>query len=455
MKKIVTKFGGSSLASAEQIKKVRDIILSDRDRKYVVVSAAGKRNREDDKITDLLIETFECRADEKKQKETFDKIKTRYIEIVKELKIDFDIEAELANIFEEAKRIGTRDFLASRGEYLSAKVLSKYLNCSFIDTQNVIIFKEDGRLDFDITYRNIKEKIGNAEINSCESEFMADIDKSFRVVIPGFYGSKENGEIVTFSRGGSDITGSLVARAINADTYENWTDVSGVMFADPRIVEDAKPINYITYTELRELSYMGATVLHEETVYPVSKANIPINILNTNRPTDKGTMIVSSVPSIVKRNVITGIAGRKGFTSILLQKALMNEEIGYLSKLLRIFENERIPVEHCPTGIDTISIVLRSEFLNDKKEIILNKIKEELSPDILDLEENISLIAVVGEGMVYHKDVIMKVFKALADAGIMVKMIDQGSSGINIIIGVSENDHEKALRALGSLQSLV
>ena len=455
MKKIVTKFGGSSLASSEQIKKVRDIILSDKDRKYIVVSAAGKRSSDDDKITDLLIETFENRNDEKKQKEIFAKVKQRYSDIVKELGINFDIDFELSNIFDEAKRHDTKDFLASRGEYLSAKILSIFLNCAFIDTQNVIIFSDDKKVDYETTYRNLKEKISFAEINSCEDEYLGDKSSAFRVVIPGFYGSTANGEIVTFSRGGSDITGSLVARAIGADIYENWTDVSGVMFADPRIAENAKPIDYITYTELRELSYMGATVLHEETVYPVSKANIPINILNTNKPTDKGTMIVSSVPSIVKRNVITGIAGKKCFTSILLQKALMNEEIGYLSRLLKIFENEKIPVEHCPTGIDTVSIVLRSEFLNDKKEIVLSKIKEELSPDILNLEENISLLAVVGEGMVYHKDVIMRVFKALADENIMVKMIDQGSSGINIIIGVSDSDYEKALRALGTLQNLV
>ena len=254
--------------------------------------------------------------------------------------------------------------------------------------------------------------------------------------------------------GGSDITGAIVARAVEADIYENWTDVSGVMFEDPRVVEIVPTIEYITYTELRELSYMGANVLHEETVYPVSKVGIPINILNTNSPRDKGTMIMHSIPSIVKRRVVTGIAGKKGFTSILLQKTLMNEEVGFVARLLRIFEKEKISVEHCPTGIDTISIVVRSELLKEKEDIILDEIKKELKPEVLNVEEGLSIIAIVGEGMVYHKEITFEIFKCLHEANIGVKMIDLGSSGINVIIGVNDSDYEKTLIALKVLSDV-
>lgn len=446
MKIKVVKFGGSSLADARQIEKARDIIMSDPDRRYIVVSAAGKRHNDDDKMTDLFINCHEIKDDEIKRKTIEDKIRTRYIELVKDLDVDFDVEKELDYIFEKDKNETHVDFIASRGEYLSAKIISKYLNAVFLDMAGVIIFGKDRKIDYDTSYANIR-----TAIEKVENDYK---DESVRIIIPGFYGSTEDDDVVTFSRGGSDITGAVVARALNADIYENWTDVSGVMFADPRMAPNAKPIEYITYTELRELSYMGANVLHEATVYPVSKVGIPINILNTNSPSDKGTMIIASIPSIAKRNVVTGIAGRKGFTSILLQRALMNEEVGYLSRLLKIFENENIPVEHCPTGIDTISIVMRSEFLNGKKDKIIQKIKDELAPDLLNIEENLSLFAVVGEGMVYHKEVIMNIFKVLSEANVTVKMIDQGSSGINVIIGVKDSDYESALRALGSLQDI-
>lgn len=447
MKKIVAKFGGSSLADASQIKKAKDIICARDERNYIVVSAAGKRNQDDDKITDLLISVFEKRNDEKEAKKTFDIVAKRYIDIVKELNLNYDIVSELNSIYETSKKKSTRDYLASRGEYLLAKIMAKYLDRPFLDMQNVIIFDEDKKVNYDLTYKNIKEKI-----DEIEKEYISNHDgKSFKVVIPGFYGSNRDGEIVTFSRGGSDITGSIVARAMNADVYENWTDVSGVMFADPRIAKDPKPIEYITYAELRELSYMGASVLHEETVYPVSKTGIPIYILNTNSPRDEGTKIVSSIPAIVKRKEITGIAGKTGFSAILLQKALMNEEIGYLAKLLRIFEEERISVEHCPTGIDTISIILKTDEYKAKKDIVLKKIADTLSPDVLTVEDNIALLAVVGEGMIYHKDIIVKIFKTLADANISIKMIDQGSSGINMIIGIEDADYEAAIRALSTI----
>lgn len=444
MKRIVAKFGGSSLADASQINKVKDILFASNDRRYCVVSASGKRNKDDDKITDLLINLHVNKNDSKKQKEIFEKIKARYIDLVKNLGISFDVESELSKILDESKNKADRDYLASRGEYLSAKILSIYFDAIFLDMQGVIIFGDDKKVDYDKSFENIK-----LAIDKIEKE---ESDK--KIIIPGFYGSTKSGEIVTFSRGGSDITGAMVARAMNADLYENWTDVSGVMFVDPRIVEDKSTIEYITYTELRELSYMGANVLHEETVYPVSKVGIPINILNTNSPSDKGTMIMASIPSIVKRRAVTGIAGKKGFTSILLQKTLMNEEVGFLAKLLRIFEKEKVSVEHCPTGIDTISIVVRSELLKEKEKTLLDEIKKEMTPDVLNVEEGLSLIAIVGEGMIYHKEVVFEVFKLLHEANIAVKMIDLGSSGINIIIGVADSDYDDTLRALKSLENL-
>ena len=442
MNKVVCKFGGTSLADANQIKKVCDIINTNPDRKYVVVSASGKRNKDDDKITDLLIHLN--LNDNKIESDIITILKERYLEIIKELNISFDIEKELSSILEKARSEENPDFLVSRGEYLSAKILSLYLNASFLDTANVIIFDDNKRLDFDKTYSNLKNKIEELETSFPNK----------KIIIPGFYGSTIDGKIVTFSRGGSDITGSLVARSINATLYENWTDVSGVLFEDPRIIENPKVVDYITYTELRELSYMGASVLHEAAIFPVSQVGIPINILNTNKPSDKGTMIVSNIPSIVKRKTVTGIAGKKGFSSILLQKALMNEEIGFLSKLLKIFENEGISVEHCPSGIDTVSVIIKTELLNDVKDFIIGRINDELHPDVIVFENELSLIAIVGEGMTYSKRINASIFTLLADANIPIKMIDQGSSGINIIIGVADSDYEKAIKALSPLQNI-
>ena len=444
MNKVVCKFGGTSLADADQIKKVCDIINANPDRKYIVVSASGKRSKDDDKITDLLINLHLNINDNKVRSDILDILNTRYIEIIKKLNITFDIKKELSSFIEKAKNEKDADFLASRGEYLSAMILSIYLDAIFLDAANVIIFDENKKIDFNKTYSNLK-----SNIEKIEKEFP---DK--KIVIPGFYGSTENNQIITFSRGGSDITGSLVARSINANLYENWTDVSGVLFEDPRIIDNPKVIDYITYTELRELSYMGASVLHEAAIFPVSQIGIPINILNTNKPSDKGTMIVSNIPSIVKRKTVTGIAGKKGFSSILLQKALMNEQVGFLSKLLKIFEDEKISVEHCPTGIDTVSVIIKSELLEKVKDYIIDKIKKELNPDVIALENNLALIAIVGEGMTYSKKINSTIFSLLADANVTVKMIDQGSSDINIIIGVANSDYEKAMQVLSPLQDI-
>ena len=444
MKKVVAKFGGSSLADANQINKVKEILFASDDRKYCVVSASGKRYKDDEKITDLLINLHNNNDEQKKQKEIFEKIKERYVDIVKKLGISYDVVSELSCILNESKDKLTRDYLASRGEYLSAKILSIYFDAIFLDMKGLIIFTDDKKVDYDTSFKNIK-----GAIEKIESE-----NTNKKIIIPGFYGSTKDGEIITFSRGGSDITGAIVARAVEANLYENWTDVSGVMFEDPRVVDNAPTIEYVTYTELRELSYMGANVLHEETVYPVSKVGIPIHILNTNSPSDKGTMIMANIPSIVKRRVITGIAGKKGFTSILLQKTLMNEEVGFVARLLKIFENEKISVEHCPTGIDTISIIVRTELLKEKENKVLEIIKKEINPDVLNVEDGLSIIAIVGEGMVYHKEITYEIFKCLHDANIGVKMIDLGSSGINVIIGVGDNDYEKTLIALKSLSNI-
>lgn len=445
MNKKVVKFGGSSVSSASQILKVKKILESDVNRKYIIVSAPGKRKSNDEKITDMLIQCFDLKKDLQNQNAIFEKIKNRYNEIITDLNIDFDIEKEIDNIKTISNNNKTFDYLISRGEYLNAKIISIFLNCHFLDMENVIIFNDDKKVDFDITYKNIKSEI----------EKLEKIDNNKKIIIPGFYGSNKNGEITTFSRGGSDITGALVARALGAIVYENWTDVSGVMFEDPRIVENVKPIEYITYSELRELSYMGASVLHEETLYPVSTANIPVHILNTNNPTDLGTMIVSTIPKDLlntkKRKTVTGIAGKKGFTSIMLRKALMNEEVGFLVKLLNIFYEDNISVEHCPTGIDTISVVLRSDLINNKKDKIISKINSILNPDELSVVDNLSLIAIVGEEMINSKSITSNVFDIFRDEKILIKMIDYGSSGNNIIVAVDDKDYAKSLIALNKL----
>lgn len=440
MKKVV-KFGGTSLANATQIKKVANILNADKDRNIIIVSAPGKRDSGDTKITDLLISLYEKINNEKEVNSIFSTIKDRYVKIIEELNIDNSFKSEfieeLDKILEISKTKQTKDFLASRGEYLNAKIIAKFLDAHFLDAQNLIIFKSNKKLNYELTYENLKREIEN----------LIKVDSSKKIVIPGFYGSFENGEIVTFSRGGSDITGSLVARAISASLYENWTDVSGVLFTDPRIVKNPSPIEYITYTELRELSYMGASVLHEDAIHPVSKIGIPINILNTNSPSDKGTMIVGKIPPNVKRKVVTGVAGKNGFYSILLEKELMNEEVGFLANVLNIFKDENISVEHIPTGIDTLSVVVRKENVVNKEKL-LDKIKNTLSLDNIKLEEEIALIAVVGEGIANEKYITRDIFDALYEEDIRVRMIDQDASGINIIIGIYEKDYERAIKKL-------
>ena len=430
----VVKFGGSSLASAEQFKKVKSIITAESSRRFVVPSAPGKRNNADTKVTDMLYGCYDLAAKGKDFKDAFEKIKERYNGIISELGLDLSLDSEIEVI--KACFIGKagRDYAASRGEYLNGIVLANYLGYSFIDAADVIYFDEQGHFDADKTNKELKARLDGVET----------------AVIPGFYGSMPNDTIKTFSRGGSDITGSIVAAAVGADLYENWTDVSGFLFADPRVVKNPETIKIITYKELRELSYMGATVLHEDAIFPVRKAGIPINIKNTNAPEDSGTFIVEST-SQKPQFTITGIAGKKGFTSISIEKDMMNTEIGFGRKVLEVFEKNGICFEHMPSGIDTMSIIVHQEEFAPKEQEILAGIHRNCHPDVIDIETDLALIAVVGRAMKSNRGTAGRIFSALAHARINVKMIDQGSSELNIIIGVSESDFDKAIQAIYSI----
>ena len=430
MKK-VAKFGGSSLASADQFKKVGQIILSDKSRRYVVPSAPGKRFDEDIKVTDML---YTCYGEAIREKNFLDLLKAiqdRYDEIINGLGLDLSLDKEFETIrYNFGKKVG-RDYAASRGEYLNGIIMAKYLGFEFIDAADVIRFSENGEFDRSLTNTLLKERLEMVEF----------------AVIPGFYGAREDGTVVTFSRGGSDVSGSLVALAVHADMYENWTDVSGFLIADPRIVKHPKCIETITYKELRELSYMGASVLHEEAIFPVRTAGIPINIRNTNKPEDKGTLIVESTCRKPKYT-ITGIAGTDGFASISVEKALMNSEIGFCRKVLQVFEDNDISIEHMPSGIDTMTILVRKDEFEEKEQRVIAGIHKAVSPDHIELESDLALIAIVGRGMKSTRGTAGRIFSALAHAHINVKMIDQGSSELNIIIGVRHDDFKNAIRAL-------
>ncbi len=430
MKKVV-KFGGSSLASSKQFKKVGDIIRADKSRRYVVPSAPGKRDSRDDKVTDLLYQTYDAASGGKPYAKLFDKIKARYNEIIDGLDLNLNLDSEFKTIEENfVKKLG-RDYAASRGEYLNGIIMASYLGFKFIDAAHVIFFNEDGTLD--------SEKTNEEIAHTLEHENNA--------VIPGFYGSKSDGSICTFSRGGSDITGSLIARAIRADLYENWTDVSGFLVTDPRIVENPRVIETITYRELRELAYMGASVLHEDAIFPVRKEGIPINIRNTNHPEDGGTMIVESTcknPSYT----VTGIAGKKGFCAINIDKAMMNSEVGFGRKVLEVFEDNGISFEHMPSGIDTMTIIVHQSEFEDHEQRVVAGIHRAVHPDSVEMESNLALIAVVGRGMKANRGTAARIFAALSHARINIKMIDQGSSELNIILGVKDSDFENAIRAI-------
>ena len=430
MKKVV-KFGGSSLADAAQFKKVGQIIHEDESRRYVIPSAPGKRFPEDVKVTDMLYKCYGAAVREKNFTKQLEEIQQRYQGIIDGLGLDLSLDKEFEIIRQNFGQKAGREYAASRGEYLNGIIMAHYLGFEFIDAAEVIAFDENGSLLVDQTNDLLSERLSHTE----------------KAVIPGFYGADPNGNVKTFSRGGSDVTGSLVAKAIHADMYENWTDVSGFLIADPRIIKNPKGIETITYKELRELSYMGATVLHEDAIFPVRKEGIPINIRNTNAPEEKGTLIVEGTCRKPKYT-ITGIAGKRGFASITIEKAMMNSEVGFGRKVLEVFENEGISFEHMPSGIDTMTIFVQQEEFEEHEQRVISGIHRAVEPDDVELESDLALIAVVGRGMKQTRGTAGRIFSALAHAHVNVKMIDQGSSELNIIIGVREHDFEAAIQAI-------
>lgn len=430
MKKVV-KFGGSSLASAEQFQKVADIIHSDKERRYVVPSAPGKRFDGDNKVTDMLYACYHLAETGKDFRKELSEIEERYQEIVDGLGLSVSLREEFETIERNFKEKAGENYAASRGEYLNSILMAAYLGFPFVDAAEVIRFTEKGEFDSELTNQILGERLAGME----------------NAVIPGFYGAYEDGRIKTFSRGGSDITGSIVARAVKAEVYENWTDVSGFLIADPRIIEDPEGIDTITYRELRELSYMGAGVFHEEAIFPVRREGIPINIRNTNHPEDRGTWIVESTCQKSKY-VITGIAGKKGFCAVNIEKAMMNSEIGFGRKVLQAFEDYGISFEHIPSGIDTLTVFVHQDEFIHKEQKVVSAIHRLADPDGIDIEADLALIAVVGRGMKSTRGTAGRIFSALAHANVNVKMIDQGSSELNIIVGVADEDFEAAIAAI-------
>lgn len=431
MNTIVTKFGGSSLADANQFIKVKEIILSNENRKIVVPSAPGKRNPKDFKITDLL---YLCHGHIESSiplDDVFNLLSIRYKDIVSHLNLSLDIDYHLNKIKEDLENGASKDYAASRGEYLNGIILANYLDFEFIDAKDVILFNKYGCIDTEATYTTLQKIFKD----------------NTKIVIPGFYGSDPAGNIITFSRGGSDVTGALVAASIKADLYENWTDVSGFLMADPRIVRNPMQIKKITYRELRELSYMGASVLHEESVFPVRDAGIPINIKNTNNPSNPGTLIVKDMEPDYN-NPVKGIAGKKDFTVISIEKAMMNSELGFCRKVLSVLEQNNVSFENMPSGIDTVCVVISDAQLKNKTDILVDEIRRTCTPDSIVVHPNMALIATVGNGMSSNKGIAAKVFSSLSEANVNIRMIDQGSSEINILIGIENDDFEKGINAI-------
>ncbi len=431
MKKVL-KFGGSSLADASQFQKVRSIIEADPERAYIVVSAPGKRDSGDHKITDLLLMSHQLSSHDLNFEEVFALIEKRFLGICKQLELDIDIAPILAEVKDNIARGASRDYVASRGEYINGLLLANYLKVPFVDASEIIRFDDNG------VYDDLKSE-------ELVSSRLSEYD---RAVIPGFYGANKHGQIITFSRGGSDVTGSIVANGVEASLYENWTDVSGFLMADPKIQEDAKPMDLVTYKELRELSYMGAPVLHEEAIFPVRKKGISIQIKNTNDPDAPGTMIVHDDYDQIKQGNITGISGKKGFTVISVEKTLMNAEKGFIRKLISIFEANDISIEHIPSSIDSISIIVADSQLKDKEKKVIEEIKIYCNPDVVAVYPGMALLTVVGRGMVKTKGTSAKLFTSLYEAGVNVRMITQGSSELNIIVGIENRDFEKAVKAI-------
>lgn len=429
----VVKFGGSSLADANQFKKVKEIITADPLRVYVVPSAPGKRSYTDEKITDMLYACEKRTAEGKSIDDIFNLIIERYVDIAFELELTVDILPHLTLVRDTIVAGASADYAASRGEYLNGILLANYLGFDFIDPADIICFDAYGKFDANKTQELVSSRLAKHET----------------AVIPGFYGARPDGEIKTFSRGGSDITGAIIARGCNAKVYENWTDVSGFLMADPRVVSNPKPISTVTYTELRELAYMGATVLHEESIFPVRQACIPINVRNTNQPDDPGTMILPTAEDYpVQSSAITGVAGRKGFTVIAIDKDKINAEVGFAAKLLGALAKHNVSIEHMPSGIDTISVVVADSQLEGKRQAVVDEIMKVCEPDTVEIQDNLALIAIVGRGMIHRVGTSAKIFTALAENAVNVRMIDQGSSEINIIVGISSDDFNKAVNAV-------
>ena len=428
----VAKFGGSSVADGIQLMKTKQIIEADPDRKYIVVSAPGKRFDGDNKITDLL---YLCKTHMEHNlpyEQIFQVITDRFMAVQLNLDVNVDLQGHFDIIKENLKKGCSVDYIASRGEYLNAVLIAGFLGYDFVDAEGLILFDNKGRLMQEATDEALRKELAKHE----------------RAVLPGFYGSNaEDGKVRTFSRGGSDITGSLVARAVDADIYENWTDVSGFLIADPGVVKNPKAIDVITYRELRELSYMGASVLHEDAIFPVRKEGIPINIRNTNAPEDKGTLIVEATCR-KPRFTITGIAGKKDFASITIEKAMMNAEVGFCMKVLDVFAQNDISIEHMPSGIDTMTILVHQDEFEEKEQKVLAGIHRAVEPDLVEMESDLALIAVVGRGMKSTRGTSGRIFSALAHANVNVRMIDQGSSELNIIIGVRNHDFDNAIKAI-------
>ena len=430
---IVTKFGGSSLANDEQFHKVRSILELEPTRRYLVPSAPGKRFPDDEKVTDLLYLCHSLASQGEPFEAPFSRIRERYMSIARGLHLQVDIEAHLNEVEKGIVAGKGKDWCASRGEYLCGLLMADYLGWRFLDAADGIVFDEDGRLDDEKTRVKLAAALADGK----------------STVVPGFYGARENGEVVTFSRGGSDITGALVARAVNADVYENWTDVSGFLMADPRIVESPAEISSITYKELRELSHMGASVLHEDAMFPVHRAGIPTNIRNTNKPYHPGTMISKNAPQEVYVPTITGIAGHKGYSVVAVEKNMMNSEVGFGRKVLQIFEDHGVSFEHMPTGIDSMCVVVNSEALNPWRDEILAEIEALVEGSgSVSVSDNLSIIATVGRGMVHNCGTAARLFSAMSRSRINVRMIDQGSSELSIIVGVNDSDFEATINAI-------
>jgi len=429
----VCKFGGSSLADAHQLRKVQRLVEADPARRFVVPSAPGKRAANDIKVTDLL---YRCHAEHARGESVaglFGQVAERYRSIAGELGLDLDLRPDFDEIRGRIEAGASSDYVASRGEYLCGKLVAALLRFEFVDATELVFFDALGRFDAERTQSEISRRLDGRE----------------RIVIPGFYGANPQGEIVTFSRGGSDVTGAIVARGVGADVYENWTDVSGMRMADPRIVHEPALIELITYRELRELAYMGATVLHEEAIFPVRAAGIPIHIRNTNAPDEPGTLILRSNPNLeAPAGRITGIAGRRDFTIIAIEKTLMNAEVGFARRMLGVLERHGVPFEHLPSGIDTMSLVVHSKLLEGRLDEIKREIQRECQPDSLEVYSNMALIATVGRGMMHTPGIAARLFGALAAAGVNIRMIDQGSSELNIIVGIESADFETAVRAI-------